>query len=110
MHPLVEDSPEVHAGNAVHEGHKKVSCVKVLQAMHGVLMSTLSFHLKLKEDFEFNPCNMCVATRVVNGKQCIMQFHIDDPMSSHMDENINNEFEKWSSETCGECRDVTSTM
>ena len=65
--------------------------------MCGAPVSASLFLSQFKEDlegigFEFNPCKPCVANGVVNGKQQTVRFHVDDLMSSHVDESVNDEF------------------
>ena len=62
---LVEDGLKMCAEHVACKGGTKVLHVEALRAIHGMLISTLSFHLKLKEDlevigFEFKPCDACV--------------------------------------------------
>ena len=56
--------------------------------------------------FVFNACDTCAANRSVKGETHTMQFHVDDPISSHMDEKVNNEFLFWLNEQHGECGKV----
>ena len=98
----------------VHENRKKVSCVEVLQATHGMFVSALSFCPQFKEDLEdigfiFNPCDPCVANQELNGKQCTIWFHVDDLVSGHVDKKVINEFLKWLNEKHGSCGEVTAT-
>ncbi len=46
-------------------------------------------------DFQVNPYNPCVANRIVNGKQHIITWHVDDLKYSHVDSAINDKFLKW---------------
>jgi hypothetical protein len=36
--------------------------------------------------FEVNPYNSCVASKMVNGSQIIVHWHVDDLMISHVDQ------------------------
>ena len=52
----------------------KVSCVNVLKAICGMLASAVSWHEKFRKDpeeekFAFDPCDPCVANRMMNDKQ-----------------------------------------
>ena len=46
-------------------------------------------------DFEVNPCDPCIANRMSDGEQHTITWHVDDTKSSHMDPEVNDEFEKW---------------
>ena len=48
-----------------------------------------------KEEFKFNPYNVCVSNIQVNGKQHIVWFHLDDMMSIHVEEKVNYMFDEW---------------
>jgi len=71
--------------HVVHENGKKVLCVAVLKALHGMLVSSLLWCNKFKKDLEgcgfvFNPHDPCVANKMVNDKQHTIMFHVDDLM------------------------------
>ena len=77
---LMEDGPDMHSAFVVHENNKKTLCAEVLQAMHGMLIGALLFHMKFREDpeeiiFIFNTHDACVANQMVNGKQHTACFH-----------------------------------
>ena len=81
--------------------------------MCGMPVSAPLFHLKFKEDledigFKFNPCNACAGNRMTNGHQHTVRFHVDDPMSSHEDSEVNDRFQEWLNLMCGQCGEVTA--
>ena len=41
--------------------------------------------------FEINPCDMCVANKMVNGKQCPIVWYVDGLKVSHEDEGVVND-------------------
>ena len=51
-----------------------------------------------------------MANRSVNEKQHTMQFHVDDPMSSHTDEKVNDEFSMGLNKQCGEDVEAKGTI
>ena len=59
-------------------------------------------------NFKFNPYDPCVANRMIDGKQHTIRFHVDDLMSSHMDPQVNTNFEKWLNQKYGEFGKVKS--
>jgi hypothetical protein len=57
--------------------------VKMQKALYGLLRSTLLFYNKLVADLEsdgfvLNPYDLCVANKVVDGKQMTVCWHVDD--------------------------------
>ena len=35
-----------------------------------------------------NPCDQCVANKIIEGKQCTILWHVDDIKISHLDPNV----------------------
>ena len=67
------------------------------------------FKLKLEgHGFIFNPYDPCVANKTVNDKQQTIIFHVDDIKSSHVDPQVNDEFEAWLNQEFGEHGLVTT--
>ena len=65
-----------------------------------MLQSALLFYKKFRKDLEeygfiFNPYDMCVANKMVNGKQLTVTFHVDNVKASHKDPKVIDEFIKW---------------
>ena len=65
-------------------------CVELLNAFCGTLKAALIFHKKLRKDletegFETNPCDFCVANKMLNSKQMTAIWHADDLKMSHVD-------------------------
>jgi hypothetical protein len=88
--------------------------VVVLKAIYGMLIAALLFYKKFKKDlegigFKFNPYDPCVANRMINNSQHTVRFHVDDLMSSHVDPEINNNFQTWLNEMYGSYGEVTAT-
>ena len=40
--------------------------------------------------FEINPCDLCVSTKVIDGSQMTIFFHLDDCKLSHCKRNVND--------------------
>ena len=56
-------------------------------AIYGMLTASLLWYMKFKKDlegisFKFNDYNLCIANRMVNGKQHTVRFHVDDLLKS----------------------------
>ncbi|KAL7564335.1 hypothetical protein ACA910_007187 [Epithemia clementina (nom. ined.)] len=97
---LVEMNPEIYADQVIMETGNKVLYVFVTKAIYGMLVSALLFYKKLKKDleeigFKVNPYDLCIANRVINGKQHTVTWHVDDLKSSHVDPKVNDEFAGW---------------
>ena len=64
------------------------------------MKSALLFYRKLVTDlislgFEINPCNPCVANKIINGKQITMWWHVDDLFIGHKDPAVVTNFIEW---------------
>ena len=111
---LVNDNPDLYGGYVVYERGQKVLYVVVLKAIYGMLVSAILWYKKFREDLEkegfiFNPYDPCVANRMIRGKQQTIRFHVDDLMSSHMDPQVNDDFEQWLNSKYGEFGEVKTT-
>jgi hypothetical protein len=76
------------------------------KALYGLLRSALLFYRKLVADLEsdgfvLNPYNLCVANKVVNGKQMAVCWHVDDLKVSHCIPNQVTIFGEWLSKEYG---------
>jgi hypothetical protein len=65
-----------------------------------MLQSSLLYYKKFCKDiesigFEVNPCDPCVANRIVNGKQHTVSWHVNDLKSSHVNSKVNDQFLQW---------------
>jgi hypothetical protein len=91
---MVQVDPELY-GPYLRKSKKGESIlyVKMLKAMYGLLRSALLFYLKLVKDltdygFKLNPYNLCVANKMVDGKQMTVVWHVDDLKISHMSKQV----------------------
>ena len=89
---MVKVNPE-HKINIIYENGKKVMYLEILQAIYGCIESVLRWYelyseTFIKEGFEINPYDKCVANKVINGKQCTIVWYIDDNKVSHVDKNV----------------------
>jgi hypothetical protein len=89
----------------MHEKGKPVLYARLNKALYGKLRAALQFYKKLVAKleswgFKLNPYVRCVANKIINGKQCTIVWHVDDPKISHQDNaivkqvvaNLNTEF------------------
>ena len=86
---LVEIAPDAH-GPHVTEDKKGVKqlIVKCLNALCGTMIASLLCYKKFVKSltdigFELNPCDPCVANKMIDGKQMTICFHVDDCKISH---------------------------
>ena len=64
-------------------GMRKVLVGKATKAIYGILLGAMLFYNKLKGvltkmGFEMNDYDECTFNKMINGKQCTIQFHVDD--------------------------------
>ena len=93
---LVKTDPSLYRKYIIMENGQEVLYVELLRALYGMLMSALLFYKQLVRDlesigFKLNPYDLCVANRMVNGKQHTVVWHVDDMKSSHVDSKVNDE-------------------
>jgi len=72
----------------------------MLKALYGMMIKSILYYKKLRKEiesigFEINPSDICVANRMVNGKQHTITWHVDDFNSSHVDPKVSDEFQTW---------------
>jgi hypothetical protein len=65
------------------------------KALYRMLQFLLLYYKKFWKDlegqgFKINPYNLCVANRMVNGKQHTITWHINNSKSSHVNPKVNN--------------------
>ena len=76
-----------------YEKGKKVLYVRVLRALYGCLESALLWYELYSSTlegmgFKLNPYDLCVANKIINGKQCTITFYVDDNKISHEDPEV----------------------
>jgi hypothetical protein len=84
------NASEHHKEFVTHEKGKKALHLRLLKALRGCVKSALLWCELLsgtlvEMGFELNPCDTCVANKVVNKKQCAVAWHADDNKTSHVD-------------------------
>src|SRR5210317_1663971 len=94
---LVNKDPGRYEGYVVYENGKCVLYVIVMRALYGMLDAALLWYRRFRKDLEeigfiFNNYNLCVANKIIDGKQLTIRFHVDDIMSSHVDPTVNDDF------------------
>ena len=97
---LIEMQPEVYGPFATKERGVTVLYVEILRALYGMIKSPLLFYRKLRKDlesigFKINPYDICVANKMVNGKQFTIVWHVDDLKCSHVETSVVDDFIEW---------------
>jgi len=72
---------------------KSVMYAELEKALYGTLQASLLFWKKLSKSliewgFETNPYDWCVVNKVINGKQCMVLWHVDNLKVSHIDTRV----------------------
>ena len=73
--------------------------VVVLRAIYGMLQSALWFYKQWRANLEGN---LCVANKMVNGKQLTVIWYMDDAKISHEDPAVVTEFVQWTDRLYGD--------
>jgi len=73
----------------VIEGGQKVLYLHLLKALYGCMQSALLWYdlfstTLQKMGFELNPYDLCIANKMVDGKQCTVAWYVDDNKISHI--------------------------
>ena len=71
---------------------REVLVGKVTKAIYRTLLGAVLFYNKLKGvltkmEFEINDYDECTFNKMINGKQCTIQFHVDDLKLSHLEQH-----------------------
>ena len=82
-----------------HEWGEKVLYVELLKALYGTLRAARLFWEKLTSKlqewgFSLNPYNLCVANKMVKGKQLTVVWHVDNLKVLHVNSQVVEEFGK----------------
>jgi hypothetical protein len=97
---LVELDPELYGPYLTKENGVSVLYLEILKALYGMMKSSLLFYRKLRKDleqlgFKVNPYDICVANKMIDGKQFTVLFHVDDLKISHKDKKVVDQFIQW---------------
>jgi hypothetical protein len=90
---LVKLDPKLYRKCVQTQHGKSVMCVKLKKALYGTLQAALLFQENLSKSlkewgFEINPFDWCVANKMMDGKQCIILWHVDDIKISHANPKV----------------------
>lgn len=108
---LVEILPETYRNKVVIENEVKVLYLKSVRAIYGMLEAALMWYRRLRTDLEkeeyiFHEYDPCIVTKVINGRQHLVRFHVDDILSSLVDPKVNDHFARWAQKMYGKIKPV----
>ena len=94
---LLEIDEEKYRDFVIYRGKEKLLYVKMLKALHGMLMASILYHKKFRKDIEaigyvVNPYDICVANKIIDGKQHTLTWHADNVKARYVDPEANTEF------------------
>lgn len=98
---MVQVAPETHAKHVTfNEKGELILHVQLKNMLCGVVKAVLLCHCKFCEKvkstgFELNPCEPCVANKIVEGKQLTICWHVDDLKISHVRPCVVARLVKW---------------
>ena len=74
---LLEIAPELYTDFVVYERGQKLLYVQMLKALYGMMKASIFYYNKFRKDLEgegciVNPLGLCVANKIINGKQHIV--------------------------------------
>jgi hypothetical protein len=89
----LEIDPQMYVPYIKKENGVAILYMEILRALYGMIKSPLLFHRKLRNDlestdFKMNPYDICVASKLVDGKQLTVAFHVDDRKVSHVEAKV----------------------
>ena len=90
---LIQANPMYEEFVHILDNGRRVLYLELVKAMYGCLKSARLFwdHLSnfiSKMGFTQNQYDLCVANKVIDGKQCTIAWHVDDLKISHVDEAV----------------------
>jgi hypothetical protein len=74
--------------------------VQCQNAIYGTMIASLLYYQKFTNSlisigFEINPYDPCVANKMIEGKQMMICFHVDDCKLSHYNSKVNDKMIAW---------------
>jgi hypothetical protein len=90
---VLKIDPKKYEKFMVQENGKDVIYAVLTKALYGTLQAALLFWQNLSTQLQdwgyvINPYDLCVANKTINGKQCIIVWHVDDLKISHVDPKV----------------------
>lgn len=90
---LIKVDADLYTKFSVVERGKTVIYAALSKALYGTLRASLLFWQKLSAKlqewgYKTNPYDWCVVNKEINGKQCIVLWHVDDLKVSHINDPV----------------------
>ena len=78
--------------------------MEALNALYGIMKEALLFYIKFVENlksigFQLNPYDLCVASKIVDGAQLTVVWHVDNLKVSHIDGGVVTRMAAWLKKT-----------
>jgi len=94
---LLQIDQDMYEPCVVEEPGEKVMYVELLKALYGTLRAARLFWEKLSKKLRewgltMNPYDLCVANKMVDGKQLMVAWHMDDLKASHVKITVLEQF------------------
>jgi Reverse transcriptase (RNA-dependent DNA polymerase) len=82
-----------YSAYVAQEYGKSVLYLQLMKALYGCVRSALLWYELFTSTlqtmgFELNPYDLCVANKIIKGKQCTIVWYVDDNEISHEDPNV----------------------
>jgi hypothetical protein len=112
---LAKVDPNLYEKHLEHDKKgKPIMCVKLKKAPCGTLQAAVLFWKCLSPKLvslgcEMNPCDWCVANKMVNGKQCTVLWHVDDLKILHVDPAVVESLPDLHNDVCGKLSPLVTT-
>lgn len=92
---MCQVNPEFRPTMIMEKGEKTLY-THALHSIYGCLEAAILWYNLYSETlqqlgFELNPYDVCIANKIINGKQCTIAWHIDDNKISHVEQCVVDE-------------------
>jgi len=94
MDLLVQVNPQKYTPFVIKENHKNVIYLLLQKALYSTLQAALLFWRNLSSflvdelEFKLNPYDTCITNKIINGKKCMIGWHVDDLKISQVDPKV----------------------
>ena len=106
---MVNIVPQIYRHHVIYEKRMSALYATLNKALYGWLRSAFLLHERIVADisgkgFEINPCNPCVANKIIGGKKITVSWRVDDLEVLHVDPKGVTNFIEWLEGISGELR------
>ena len=87
---MVNIAPQIYRQHVIYKKGRQVIYVTLNKALYGILILALLFYERQGVDmkgkgFELNPYDLCVANKMIGGKQMTVYWNVEDLHLSHVE-------------------------